>query len=170
MVRDARDAISRGRLQVSDLAVSADFSAFNQPLLLVVVICLSAGSLLAVMDDLLDNHQCYIKSMSLWNDFWQDVDLLKLDLRGREIARQLTRSTGSVSANIEEGYGRGFGREYIQFLRYSRGSARETKGWYQRGRLLLPKITVESRIVQLDEIISMQNGLIKSLERRISSK
>jgi four helix bundle protein len=31
------------------------------------------------------------------------------DIRGRAIAEQLIRSVGSICANIEEGYGRGFG-------------------------------------------------------------
>lgn len=119
------------------------------------------------MKDLLENNQCYMKSMTFWSNFWSDFELLKSDLRGREIARQLTRSAGSVSANMEEGIGRGFGKEYIQFLRYSRGSARESKGWYQRGSLLLPSEIVRNRIYLLDEIIAMQNGIIKSIERRL---
>ncbi|HPD53470.1 MAG TPA: four helix bundle protein [Bacteroidia bacterium] len=119
------------------------------------------------MKDLLENNQCHTKSMTLWTNFWDDFDLLKSDLRGREIARQLTRSAGSISANIEEGLGRGFGKEYMQFLRYSRGSARESRGWYLRGQLLLPKDVVKERILLLDEIISMQNGIIKSIERKL---
>lgn len=119
------------------------------------------------MHDLLDNNQCYSKAKLAWKAFWEDYEQLKQDLRGREIAKQLTRAVGSVSANIEEGFGRGYGREYIQFLRYSRGSARESKGWYERGGLLLPGEVASRRILLLDEIISMQNGMITSLERKL---
>jgi four helix bundle protein len=119
------------------------------------------------MHDLLENNQCYGKARHLWTGFWSDFDLLKQDLRGREIARQMTRSVGSISANIEEGFGRGYGREYIQFLRYARGSARESKGWYERGGLLLPSDVTHERIDLLNEIIAMQNGMIVSLERKL---
>ena len=36
---------------------------------------------------------------------------------GRPVAQQLIRSPGSISVNIEEGYGRGFeGKERLYFL------------------------------------------------------
>jgi four helix bundle protein len=74
---------------------------------------------------------------------------------GSFVAQQLIRSVGSISANIEEGYGRGQGREYSFFLRVSMGSARESRGWYWRGRHSLPKDVVDHRIGLLDEIIAM---------------
>jgi four helix bundle protein len=42
---------------------------------------------------------------------------MKNDFRGKEICRQLIRSVGSISANIEEGYGRGSNKEYPNFLK-----------------------------------------------------
>ncbi|MEA3339320.1 MAG: four helix bundle protein [Chloroflexota bacterium] len=78
------------------------------------------------------------------------------DLRGKAIAQQIVRSAGSVSANIEEGYGRGIGtKSYLYFLRVSIGSTRETKGWYFRGRHLLSTEVLEHRLELLDEIISL---------------
>lgn len=74
----------------------------------------------------------YQFAMELWKACWDDSELMVNDVRGREIVKQLTRNDGSISANIEEGYERGFGKEYPQFLRIARGSARESKGWYQR--------------------------------------
>jgi len=50
------------------------------------------------------------------------------DPRGRAIISQVVDSAGSISANIEEGYGRGFGKDRDHFLRFSIGSARETRG------------------------------------------
>ena len=77
------------------------------------------------------------------------------DLRGQAVARQLIRSAGSVSANIEEGYGRGFGKDRNYFLRVSTGSARETRGWYYRGRHLLSPSVVEHRLNLVSEIIAL---------------
>lgn len=91
------------------------------------------------------------------------------DVRGREIAKQLIRSSGSISANIEEGYGRGFGKEYPQYLRVSRGSARETKGWYRRSARLLDANVLNDRTTQLNGIIAMLSSTISTLEQKKSS-
>jgi four helix bundle protein len=77
---------------------------------------------------------------------------------GRPIAWQLIRSSGSVSANMEEGYGRGYGKDYARFLRIALGSARESHGWYFRGRHILPPDVVEHRMTLLETLIA---GLIK---------
>jgi len=76
----------------------------------------------------------------------------------------LIRSVGSISANIEEGYGRGFGKEYPQFLRISRGSARESKGWYRKSDFLLNEKTIIERAKKLDSIIAMLTKSIQTLE------
>jgi four helix bundle protein len=116
--------------------------------------------------DALDKVIFYQKSLSLWELFWEDSVSLLEDIRGKELAKQLTRSVDSISANIEEGYGRGFGKEYPQFLRISRGSARESKGRYRRCSKLLPAKTIEERISLLDEIIAMETKTIATLENK----
>lgn len=118
------------------------------------------------MRDWLDNFGAYQKAMQLWDNFWEDSSSLRRDFRGMEIARQMVRSIGSISANMEEGYGRGFGRELVQFYRYSRGSARESKGWYRRARHLLPAEIVAKRTNLLNEIIAILVATINRLERR----
>ena len=76
----------------------------------------------------------YRKALFLYDLVWKDCDKLDTDRRGKSITAQIIRSAGSISANIEEGIGRGIGgKEYSYFLRISIGSARETKGWYWRG-------------------------------------
>jgi len=91
-----------------------------------------------------------------FNDLtWKDCEKLESDRRGRAVVDQLIRSAGSVSANIEESHGRGFGKEFSYFLRVAVGSARETKGWYWRGRELLAQNVLEHRLNLLDEIISL---------------
>jgi four helix bundle protein len=79
----------------------------------------------------------------LYDLVWQDCDKLMIDRRGRAIIDQLIRSAGSISANMEEGYGRGYGKEYAYFLRVSVGSARETKGWYWRAKHLLSQAVLD---------------------------
>lgn len=122
------------------------------------------------MKDRLDEIEFYKKSMELWDEFWVDSEVLLNDIRGKEIVRQLTRSIGSISANIEEGYGRGFGKEYPQYLRVSRGSARESKGWYRKSKFLLDEKLIMSRLEILDTIIAMETKSIQTLEIKNSKK
>lgn len=118
------------------------------------------------MSDALEKVQFYQMAVSLWNECWSDTEVLLKDVRGKEIARQLIRSVGSVAANIEEGYGRGFGKEYPHFLKIARGSARESKGWYQRSGYLLKEEIIVSRTEKLDMIIGMITKAIKTLEQK----
>lgn len=53
----------------------------------------------------------YRKALYLFDLCWMDCEHLLNHPLGKPIAQQLIRSAGSVSANIEEGYGRGFGRD-----------------------------------------------------------
>lgn len=110
--------------------------------------------------------QFYILSVELWNECWTDTEILIKDTRGKEIAKQLIRSAGSISANIEEGFGRGFGKEYPQFLRIARGSARETRGWYMRSKFLLPIDIIFNRDNKLASIIAMLTKSIQTLEKK----
>ena len=122
------------------------------------------------MKDPLDNLKFYQQAMQLYDCCWDDCDVLFKDFRGKEIARQLIRSCGSVSANIEEGYGRGFGKEYPQFLRIARGCARETKGWYVRSKRILGDDLVGSRTSELNGIIAMLSKTIQTLEEKNRNK
>jgi four helix bundle protein len=65
------------------------------------------------MHDRLEDIEFYKIALTLFDDCWEDSSSLLSDIR--EVAKQLTRSIGSISANIEEGYGRGFGKEYSHF-------------------------------------------------------
>lgn len=94
----------------------------------------------------LENLRFYNMALELYDLCWVDTEILKRDFRSKEIARQIIRSCESISANIEEGYGRGFGKECPHFLRISRGSTRETKGWYQRSKFLLTAELIANRI------------------------
>ena len=123
---------------------------------------------LAIVPDDLKNDSLwqfnlYPKTVFLYDLLWEDCECLMKDVRGRAIAEQIIRSGGSISANIEEGFGRGFGAEFAYFLRVALGSARETRGWYYRARRLLKPEVLEHRLGLLDEIIGV---LVKSVDHQ----
>jgi hypothetical protein len=63
----------------------------------------------AVKSDPVWQFYAYRKALYIYDLMWDDCESLLHDPRGRAVAEQITRSIGSISANIEEGYGRGFG-------------------------------------------------------------
>lgn len=83
---------------------------------------------------------------------WHDVTKLMGDKRTVELSSQLYRALGSIGANVSEGYSRGTGRDRARFYEYALGSARETRGWYYKGRHVLAEKVVEHRISLLTEI------------------
>ena len=75
-----------------------------------------------------------------------DARILWRDPITRPLADQLYRALGSVAANLEEGYSRSSGRDRVKHFEYSLGSARESRGWYWRGRPVLGESKARSRI------------------------
>ena len=118
------------------------------------------------MNDPLRKYPFYVKACELFELMWDDTELLGRDYRGREIARQLVRSSGSIAANVEEGYGRGTRKEFIYFLTVACGSARETRGWYQRSGRLLASELIAQRTALMDEIL----GLLISTNNTLKHK
>ena len=116
--------------------------------------------------DRLEAYGIYQLAVQLFNDFWDDSEILARDFRGRELAKQQVRSLDSVCANIEEGYGRGYGKELPYHLKVSRGEARESKGRYERCARLLPAATIQARVTTLDRFIGGLTKTINTLERR----
>ena len=100
----------------------------------------------SIKNDPLWNFKVYPKALFISDLAWKDCDYLLKDPRGRATKNQLTRSAGSISANIEEGFGRGFGKDYAYKLRIALGEVRESRGWYMRGRALLPEELLNHRI------------------------
>ena len=105
----------------------------------------------------------YPKALLLADLAWEDSGKMLDDVRGKAVARQLIRGAGSVSANIDEGYGRGIDRaEYVQFLRFALGSARESRSWYFKARALLADEIVQHRMNLCSEIIALLVTAIKN--------
>ena len=107
----------------------------------------------------------YRKALFFYDLAWDDCERLMRDRRGKAIADQLIRSAGSISANIEEGHGRGYGKQRNWFFTVSIGSARESKGWYWRARKLFPSEVFEHRLALADEVIAL---LVTELTRQRS--
>lgn len=108
----------------------------------------------SIKSDPLWDLEIYRKALFLFDLAWLDCGkMLKHDL-GRPLARQLIRSSGSISANMEEGFGRGFGKDYARFLRIALGSARESRGWYYKARHLLNPEVLDHRLNLLNPIIA----------------
>jgi four helix bundle protein len=116
--------------------------------------------------DRLESFGIYQLARQLFDDFWADSEILMKDYRGRELMRQQIRSLDSVCANMEEGFGRGFGKELPQHLKISRGEARESRGRYERCRHLLPPETISQRTAVLSRIIGGLTKTIQTIENR----
>jgi four helix bundle protein len=116
--------------------------------------------------DSLESFGIYQLARQLFDDFWKDSDILMKDQRGRELVRQQVRSLDSICANMEEGFGRGFGKELPQHLKISRGEARESRGRYERCNHLLPAEVISQRVATLSHIIGGLSKTIQTIEAR----
>lgn len=119
--------------------------------------------------DRLESFEIYKLARQLFDDWWSDSETIGKDYRGRELVKQQTRSLDSVCANIEEGYGRGFGKELPQHLKISRGEARESLGRYQRCGHLLSAEIIEKRVATLNHVIGGLTKTINTIETRRSN-
>jgi len=109
----------------------------------------------------------YRKALFVYDLVWRDCEYWQKERRSWAIVDQIIRSAGSISANIEEGFGRGFGRDYARFLKIALGSARETQGWYWRGRQMLTPEIYQHRVKLLDEVIAL---LINEINRQLGKR
>ena len=98
---------------------------------------------------------------------WQEIcSCLKADPRCYRLIAQQVASADSICANIEEGYGRLSRVEYVRFLDIARGSARETRGRYERmNHWLAPDVITERVIALLDEIIGILTSSIAHMRK-----
>ena len=106
-----------------------------------------------IRGDSLWKMTAYRLALFLGDVAWRDVTTLSKDRRTLSLSDQLYRATGSVGANLAEGYSRGTGRDRARFYEYALGSARETRDWYFKGRHILGNEVVAHRLQLLTEII-----------------
>ena len=93
----------------------------------------------------------YQKAFYLYDLLWLDIEISLRDERGQALSKQIIASADSVCSNIEEGYGRGYGKQFLQFYGYSLGSARETKGRLYRAKAFYSHeiLNIASEVVAL---------------------
>jgi four helix bundle protein len=89
---------------------------------------------------------------------WPDVCKLAQDRKMLEVSDQLYRSTGSISANIAEGYSKASKKDQARFYEYSLGSAREARDWYYKSRHVLGN---EVAIHRMRLLVSVIRTLLK---------
>jgi four helix bundle protein len=111
-------------------------------------------------EDMLWKMKVYRLSLFLSDICWKDVSNLAKDPRTKSLANQLYRSCGSICANLEEGYSKASPKDRARFYEYSLGSARETRGWYYRGRHILGEKVFDYRAWLLTEIIKMLLAIV----------
>ena len=83
---------------------------------------------------------------------------------------QINRAVISVPVKIAEGYGRESSKNYLQFLRISRGSILELETLLLISKNLnyLPIEDYEKLTENLNEISKLLQGLIKSIQNKIA--
>ncbi len=114
----------------------------------------------------LDDLEIFQLSMDLGEIVWDWVGKWN-ELPQKTVGLQFVRATDSISANIEEGYGRYFFKERKQFCYYSRGSLMETKTWAKKAKTR-NLITVEDfdRFMEKLQLLHLKlNVYIKKLKQ-----
>ena len=109
----------------------------------------------------------YKKALWFFDLVWRDCERLKSTPQRQALISQIIRSADSISANIDEGYGRGIDRkEYIYYLRIALGSVRETRSRYFKARHVLPPNVLEHRLQICNEIIALLVTTIKNSQSK----
>jgi four helix bundle protein len=105
------------------------------------------------------------KAHQLFLDIAKDAELLPKTQTARVVIDQILRSSGSISANIAEGFGRRKGKEYLHYLIIARGSTSETLnwlikcvdiGWIDKGKFNIRESLIEEIMKMLNKMIGQK--------------
>ena len=116
----------------------------------------------------LEQFGAYQKSGQLFDLVVTDMETLKSNQLCYRLVSQQIGSADSICANIEEGYGRLSRVEYVRFLDIARGSARETRGRYERMKRWFHEDLIKQRIALLNEIIGILTASIVTMRKERS--
>lgn len=85
------------------------------------------------------------------------------------IVSQLNRASVSIPSNIAEGWGRESSKNYLQFLRISRGSLMETETLLEISKNLKYINDTNFKVISdnIEEVSKILQGLIKSIQQKI---
>jgi four helix bundle protein len=111
----------------------------------------------------LEEFGAYRKAHELFGYVVTDMKLVQREPLCYKLVSQQVGSADSICANIEEGHGRLSRAEYVRFLDFARGSARETRGRYVRMVSWLGDNVVRQRTALADEIIGILTSTIERL-------
>ena len=111
----------------------------------------------------LEEFGAYQKAQELFEYVVTDMKLVQREPLCYKLVSQQIGSADSICANIEEGHGRLSRAEYVRFLDFARGSARETRGRYLRMVPWLGDNVVRQRTALADEIIGILTATIERL-------
>jgi len=114
----------------------------------------------------LDSFGAYQKARQLFDLVVTDMETVKTNPLCYRLVSQQMGSADSICANIEEGYGRLSRVEYVRFLDIARGSARETRGRYERMNNWMAHDVIKQRVELLDEIIGILTSSIGTLKKK----
>ena len=110
------------------------------------------------------------RSHKLFLDIVKDVDIFPNKRAANTIADQIIRSSGSISANIAEGFNRSKAK-FLNSLDIALGEANETENWLYKIRDLkyIDIIIAENQIEEIKIICKMLNSLIAKIKLRKSN-
>ena len=114
----------------------------------------------------LEQFGAYQKARQLFDLVAADMETLKTNPLCYRLVSQQIGSADSICANIEEGYGRLSRIEYVRFLDIARGSARETRGRYERMQQWLYEVVIRARITLLAVIIGILTSSIATMRKK----
>ena len=113
----------------------------------------------------------YRVALYLYDLVWDDCDILQKDPKARHNVGQIIHSSGSISANMEEAFGRGVGTpDYVRILKIGLGEIRETRGWYFRSRRALPSELLEHRYKVVDHLRALVVNTLNSHKGNLGPK
>lgn len=113
------------------------------------------------------DFEVWQKAHALFLALLADIEVFPCRHGADILADQILRSSGSISANIAEGFNRST-KKFLNSLDIAVGEANETENWLYKVRdaKFLDAATSETRIEKTKEIGRMLNGLIRSIETK----
>lgn len=121
------------------------------------------------------NDRKTFKDLIIWQKGQQIFEMVCEDVKkwpksktANAISYQVLDSSGSIGANVAEGYGRGGPREFEQFLRYSRGSTTETMDWMYKS--MRQGLVSEKRYNEYETTCTEENKMISGFINKVRSQ